>query len=413
MQHTLRVFTPFALAASLHAAETNTTGKGIGNMCHWLEDNPGTLYKNKKNPWIQSFKLGGLMHYQTAWLSGSDEFGYDFNDDYDELRRLRLESKTRFLKFLTASLDIDLADDERLRSGASDDLLKGWDDYDLYWGFQGFDEATVELDLGKATDIDWLDNTSLTFGKMKLETGWERRQSSNEIFTLERSDLSNTLGGNDSRPVGLLAEIDRKRWGAELGMFTGSDETNVTGNWDEGVFLLAGASYRPLKDLELRVQHVKAEPSAQDDVLGYASATVLEAVYQKDQWGILSDAVLGENGDVWETDRQGTFGGLVIMPWYWAIEKRLQFVFRYQLMVADEPEGIRTSPRYLRAGHEDPLVDINKGRGNELNSFYAGANYQFCGDNLKIMTGFSFDRLNTPGGDVYTRTILVGLRTSF
>ncbi len=144
----LRVFTPLVFAASLHAAEKDTTGKSADDICHWLQDNPGTLYKNKENPWVQSFKLGGRMHYQAAWLSGSDEFGHDFSDDYNELRRLRLESKTRFLKFLTASLDIDLADDERFRSGASDDLLKGWDDHDLHWGFQGFDEATLKLDLG-------------------------------------------------------------------------------------------------------------------------------------------------------------------------------------------------------------------------------------------------------------------------
>ena len=81
----LRAFTPLALAASLHAAENDITGDEAGDICDWLQNHPGTLYKNKENPWIQSFRLGGRMHYQAAWLSGSDEFGHDFSDDYNEL----------------------------------------------------------------------------------------------------------------------------------------------------------------------------------------------------------------------------------------------------------------------------------------------------------------------------------------
>lgn len=404
---------PLALATSLHAGQAEISTSNSGDWCQWLQSKPGRIYQNKDGAWIQSFTLGGRIHYQAAWLAGTDEFGNNFNDNYEELRRFRLESKTRFLKFLTASLNVDLADDERFRSGASDDLLKGWEDHDLHWGFQGFDEATLEVDLGKATGVSWLKDASVTLGKMKLETGTERRQSSNEISTIERSDLSNTIGGGDSRPVGVLMEIDRKRWGAELGIFAGSDETNLTGEWDDGVFLSAGASWKPVRDLELRLQHVQAEPSAQENALGYASATVLGAVYEKDRWGCTADTVLGDNGNEAGTDRQGAFGGFVVIPWYWAIESRLQLVARCQVMVAEEPEGLRSAPRYLRAGHEDPLVDVNHGRGNELASFYAGANYLICGDRLKLMTGFSFDRLNTPGGDVYTRTLLAGLRVSF
>lgn len=407
---TLAILLP---VSSLYAGSDEGAARHTGKLCDWFRQEPGTLYKNKENPWIQSFRLGGCMHYQTAWLSGVDEFGYHFSDDYEELRRLRIESKTRFLRCLTASLDINLADDERFLSGASDDLLKEWDDYDLHLGFQGFDESTLEIDLGKATDFDWLKDTSLAFGKMKLETGWERRQSSNEIFTIERSDLSNKLGGEDSRPVGILGRIDRKRWGAELGVFSGSEETDLSGKWNDGVFMLAGASWRPRKNLEFGLQHLQAESAAVEDVLGYASASILEMVYQDDNWGILTDVAYGDNGNEQKDNRQDAFGGLVLMPWYWAVKDRLQLVFRYQFMAAEESEGIRLSSRYLRAGHEEPFVDINKGRGDELHSLYAGANYLLCGDQFKIMAGFTFDRLNAPDGDIYGRTLEIGIRSSF
>ncbi len=401
------------LGSSLQAFEIEQTANSVKDASQWLFKEHENFYQNKDHPWIHSLSVDGRMHYQTAWLNGTDEYGHDFTDAYDEIRRLRIGSKMRFLNFLKASLDINLADDQRYLSGASDDLLKSIDEHDLEWGFQGFAEAVIEINLDKATEVSWLDEVSLSLGKMKLETGWERRQSSNEIYTIERSDLSNTLGGNDSRPVGILAEIDHKKWGAELGVFAGADETDLVGDWGGGVFTAVGATWRPQKGLEFAIQHIYAEPSAQDTALGYASATILETIYHDERWGFLADAVIGDNGSEQKNGRNGPFGGLVLMPWYWAMEDRLQVVLRYQFMESEEKEGLRMSSRYLRAGHEESLVDVNNGRGDQLHSIYAGVNYLISGDNLKLMAGFSFDRLSAPEGDVYARMLQLALRTSF
>jgi hypothetical protein len=55
-----------------------------GGWCAWLQNDPGLLYENKENPWIQSFEIGGRFHYQAAYLEGTDINGLDFNDTYDE-----------------------------------------------------------------------------------------------------------------------------------------------------------------------------------------------------------------------------------------------------------------------------------------------------------------------------------------
>lgn len=113
-----------------------------GDWCTWLQDNPGRLYENKDNPWIQSFQIGGRFHYQAAYLEGTDINGVDFNDHYDEYRRLRFETKTQFLRYFTAEFNVNLVDDNRFRQGPFNELE---------WGYDAFDEASVEFDIGEAS----------------------------------------------------------------------------------------------------------------------------------------------------------------------------------------------------------------------------------------------------------------------
>jgi hypothetical protein len=390
------------LAASLAATARD------GDWCQWLDDNPGRLYKDKDNPWIQSFELGGRFHYQAAHVGGTDENGMDFHDSYDEYRRFRLETETRFLRFLTAEFNINLVDDERFAGGP---------DNNLHWGYQGFDQATLELDLGKATDLSWLDGASLRYGRMKFAIGEELHQSSNEIFTVERSDLSDQLGAGEGRPTGLLVDYERDRWTASAGLFSNEDDADFIGGWNDGSFLLTGFSWRPAPDWTLRLERVDCSASGRDKALGYASSTTLGAVWDRDRHGLIANLAWGDNGGAGhgnaKPERQGDFGGLVVMPWYWLVDKRLQLVLRYQLMLAAESEGINVSRRYLRGEHDHPFTDLNNGRGDELQSLYLGLNYHLCGDRTKLMGGLSYDQLGTPDSRVETLTWLFALRTSF
>ena len=110
-----------------------------------------------------------------------------------------------------------------------------------------------------------------------------------------------------------------------------------------------------------------------DSIFRYKWATSLSAHYDRDNWGFIADLIYGDNGDidnlVFLRNRQGDFWGVVIMPYYWIIEDKLQAVARYQYAGSQNPRGTRNNSRYARRDH-GPVVNTNlvlsgSGRGNE------------------------------------------------
>lgn len=376
------------------------------NLCKWLDHDPGLLFEDKKNPWISSFEIGGRFQYQAAYVDGNDVNGRDYHDAYDEYRRLRLESKTEFLKYLTAEINLNLVDDNRFRDGGHQDVS---------WGYDRFDEASLEFDIGKAFGDGFLDGIKLKYGRMKLKMSEEAHQSSKEIYTIERSTLSDRLGGEEGRPTGVTLELDKADWELTLGVFSGEDDADFLGGWNDGEFYYASLEWKPDDDLTFRLDYSQNDRSGADDSLGYSWAGALSAHYDKKEWGFITEAVYGDNGsapDLIER-RQGNFTGFVVMPWYWIIEDKLQAVVRYEYGSSSELQGLQTTSRYLRAAHDDLLVDDDNGRGHQLNSIYFGLNYHFCPDKLKIMGGISYDDLDTRESNVRTMTYEVAFRAAF
>jgi len=376
-----------------------------------LADSPGTLYEDKSNPWLQSFRIGGRFQYQAVYQDGSDVNGRDYHDAYDEYRRFRFETRTRFLRYFTAELDVNLVDDSRYRNPP---------DNDLDWGYDDFDTATLEFDLGKAFDGTGLDELKLTYGRMKIPLGEEQRQSSREIYTIERSMLSDKLGGDESRPTGLLLTLEKDDWSGALGVFSGEDDADFIGGWNDGETYFASVTWQPDKDFSVTLDYITSHQSGDDDALGYGSAVVLGSTYDKKRWGLQTSLTYGDNGYGDPTDkpknranREGDFYGLTVMPWYWLLDKRLQLVFRYEFAAAEESEGLRLSNRYIRGHHDDPVVDVNGGRGDRYNACYLGLNYYLCGDNAKIMGGILYENLDTPAGDLDAFTYGIAFRTAF
>jgi len=378
-----------------------------GDWCQWLQNDPGKLYENKDNPWIQSFEIGGRFHYQVASLEGTDVNGMDFNDTYDEYRRLRFETQTQFLKYFVAEVNVNLVDDNRFREEPYNELE---------WGYDTFDEASVEFDIGEAFGDGWLDGIKLKYGRMKLKMTEEVHMSSNEIYTVERSGIADKLGGNASRPTGVTLELDKGDWDLTLGVFSAEDDSDFIASWGDGQFFYGSLEWRATDDLKLVLDYSQNNHDGGDDALGYGWATALSAIYKRDCWGIITEAIYGDNGGGISAPiprRQGDFHAFVVMPWYWIVEDKLQAVVQYQYASSPESQGLQLPVRYVRAQHDNPYVDVDNGRGNEHHFLYAGLNWHLCPDRVKVMGGFSLDDLTTRRSDVKAYTWQLAFRTAF
>lgn len=379
-----------------------------GDWCDWLSGNPGQLYRDKKNPYIQRFRINGRFQYQAAYQDGSDVNGRNYHDSYDEFRRFRIETRTDFLQYFTAELGVNLVSDDRFRGGPGDDLD---------WGYDRFDKALLTFDFGSAFGTGPFDSVEVAYGRMKLRITEEAHQSSRRIITIERSSLSDSLGGEFSRPTGGTIAVGKGDWSLTLGAYSGEDDADFLSGWNDGVAYYGSLAWQATKNFRLLLDHVQNHQRGADDAIGYAQATSLAAVFEEEQWGILANVAYGDNGGAGQgrpqARRQGDFHGLVIMPWYWIVKDRLQAVVQYQYGEAERSEGLQLTSRYIRAGHEDPLVDTNNGRGDEHHSLYLGLNYHLCGDNAKIMAAITYDELSTPSGRLDALTYLIGFRTYF
>ncbi len=380
------------------AAPVQTAASHPGDWCSWLQSEPGTLYKNAENPILQGFQIGGRFQYQAAYLDGEDVNGRDFNDTYDEYRRVRIEAKTDFLKFFSANIKLNLVNDGRPAGN------------DLDWGYDTFDEAVFSFDIKKALGAGPLDVLKLNYGRFQLKMTEEVHMSSREIYTFERSAIANKLFASNNRPTGVTVDAALGKWSGTLGLFSGEDDSEFIGGWNDGQAYYLSLANEMSDEWRLVLDLVANDESGADDFLGYDWAAALNAIYDKDRYGAVSTLACGENNG--DGTQGGSFHALMVMPYYWILEDRLQAVLQYQYAGASESEGIRTNSRYVRSQHSSG-VDVNNGRGDELHTLYAGLNYHICGDNLKIMTGIEYASLDTPDGDVNALTYLVGFRTFF
>ena len=267
------------------------------------------------------------------------------------------------------------------------------------------------FDIKKAFGAGRLDSLNLNYGRFKFLMTEEVHMSSKEIHTIERSAIANKLYGANNRATGVNLHAAMGKWSGTLGVFSGEDDSECIGGWNDGKVYYLSLTHQTADECRFVADLVVNDRAGVDDFLGYDWAIALNAVYEKDRFGMLSTVVHGQNaGDT--PNRGGDFHGLVVMPWYWITESKLQAVIQYQYAGASQSEGIRTNIRYLRTEH-GAGVDVNSGRGDELHTLYAGLNYHICGDSAKVMGGIEYSFLATPKGDLNALTYLVGFRTYF
>ncbi|NWK56415.1 hypothetical protein HW115_12395 [Verrucomicrobiaceae bacterium N1E253] len=391
------------------------------NWCTWLQDDPGTLYKNKSNPYVQELKIYGRFQWQYAYVDGEGSFEggtRDFNYDTEEIRRFRVGAKMKFLDYFSVHARANFENDLSPIGGSRDIEY-----FNLY-------TSTLDIDLQKAFDLDTLEELEISIGKQKVSNSAEKYISSRYIKTVERSSLSNYVTVPTSTGVSLSTAFDA--WNISLGMYSGDLEQEFS-KFDNDYFYTLHTGYKfedprfadkSRIDFRFILNGDEEENAVKNlESIGSFNQKWVASLSSKSKWGklrLLTDLVYGDNGTNYDIDnkgrpennpeREGTFWGFVLLPTYWILDDQLEAVFRYQYASASEEEGFRISSRYSRtAGNAYDFTgpnDMSNGRGDSHHSAYLGLNYYLCGDNAKIMAGVEYDDLDSGSQDVYEGTTI-------
>lgn len=328
--------------------------------------NMGKVYSNDDNGVIQNVKLFGRVHTQWNYSDG-DSAGESFDGDGEELRRLRAGASVSFLNGFKALARVNLEEG-------------GFGDTDL--GYDGFDE--LYLDYGKK---GWLgfDSASIGYGRYKLLFGGEEHQSSKRIKTIERSAINNRFGSR--RPTGVVMNAEKDGVEYILGVWSTEPEDKTWAGWDGGAALQASATF-PALDGELILDFVYADDADADEtVFDYDWASSVTYNRSFGRVNLMANATLSEAGDVDPL-------GIVLLPTYYIIPKKLEAAFRYQWAHSSADSGVprsSSSRGIRRVAREEGLPT---GSGDNYHAVYAGLNYYLAGDNLKVMTGLEYETID-------------------
>ena len=379
------------LAESLKQEEKKTKKKkkkkkkNEGDWCKDLQD-IGVIYKNKKNPWVQKVTVFGRI--QNNWIySDGDDNGRDFSNYGSELRRFRVGADIEFLNGFTLHGRINLEDGEL---------------FDNETAHRDFNELSLKY---KWEDVGVFKKITAGYGLEKIVFGGEWYYTSKEIKTVERSNLSQFFAPD--RATGAFFSTETKDWEILFGVYSSSEQGYALASWNggQGYFISAKRDLGKKRNLRGDFVYVDATDE-EDDIFGYDWAGSLNYDIDLGKWDLFVNATYGS------TDR-GDVYGVVIMPSTFIIKKKLEAVFRYQWAGSDGQtlrpgSGTHTSVRTIA---ESDGVGI--ARGDESHTFYAGLNYHFCDDNLKLLTGIEYETLDGDNADTEAVTLWSSIRFFF
>jgi phosphate-selective porin OprO/OprP len=368
-----------------------------------------TLHKDDDNQILQEFSLQGRLQVQSIFGESDDD---SFNtSDYKanpapnndetvwgndiEARRARIGFKSKWFRNWKfdglINVDVDGMDN------AGDDTFYK-DIYELFVSYAPSDALNVSV------------------GKTKVRFTREQEISSNQILTIERSLISNTLFPGELTGIWTNGKGIADHWLYEAG-FYGNDRqrefTNLSSD-DRGTIFLAkiGYDYSEQSGLDSAVASVHfmnntepafKEPNSPDYTTGtspnFKSSWAFTNDITQGRFGLTTEAMLA-SGDGTQSDVMG----LTVIPSYY-IAEGLQLVGRLQVATSDDSDDLRVPSRYER------LVAGDDELGNTYTSVYAGINYYIYGHKLKLMNGVEYSHLG--GGDYDGYTLMSGLRFSF
>jgi phosphate-selective porin OprO and OprP len=325
------------------------------------------------------------------------------------LRGLALTGR---LHYDYVNLDSSTGGDEftsfrRVRTGFRATLPRGWEV-----------KTEVEFDLNDAdplydglTDayLAWRPDPAWTFkvGKQAAFFTLEGATSSNELITMERSNLANNLWFPALFIPGVTGEHalgDRRLF---AGLYSGGGATPEFGDFDGSVFALLKVEEdfadRLRADEAILALHAVIQDPDPDNTFTRPHGEVFSVNfrYREGPWRLQTD-LARSHGSFDQPD----LTGLVLMPGY-DISEAWQIIARATFIDSDGPGGIRLAR---------PENRLTTDRGDRYGDYYLGLNRYFHGHKLKWQTGVSYHHLHdlaTSGGDHRGWTYSTGIRISW
>ena len=406
--------TTLALTATAAFAGTPVTPKQDTGKTPSTYDtiwNSLTLYKDKDGVFLNEFRIVGRAHF--------DEYSTNSNLGNDQdwaVRRLRIGAKAAFFQNLILHVEADL----------NPQNLGG----PLFVGDPVYQKLTDAY-------VSWkfCDAAKLTAGKQSTKFTLDGGTSSNELITIDRNALTNTLWFTNEYISGVTLSGKLGSWQYNTGLFSGGSvyapqgkfahSSKELGNFNGGNFWLGSVGYDFAKNLGakkalLRADVVYNDPNTQSNTTkNFSWIESVNFEYDAGRWGFSTDLAAG-NGSLGQSD----VWGAVVMPWF-NITEKLQVVGRYTYISSDDPNGLGfTRYENTSAINTDAFGNIKTDKfgkastqkGNEYNEAYIGLNYYVYGHKLKLQTGLDYAWMQdskNDGGKFHGWTWTTGLRISW
>jgi phosphate-selective porin OprO and OprP len=332
-----------------------------------------TWYDDRTNPVVQRVQLSGRFQHEFVSV-GADQ------GDLDEwnTRRFRVGPRVQLFRTLTVASEVELNPQER-------------------------DPFYVRL-----TDVyvQWSRNAALavTVGKQGMPFTMDGSTSSKELLTIDRSNLTNNMWFPQEYLPGISVSGRAAPWTYRAGLYSAGEANREFGKFDGGVTTLALLGYDfgqrlGVKEALLSGNYVYQSPDTDNTFTRQLEHVMsLNLKLEDDRWGLRTDLSTGagyfSQRDLW---------GVMLMP-YFNVTDKLQAITRYTYLNSAGPNGVQL------ATYENRVV---RGRGDEYNEFYLGANYFFYGQKLKLQSGLQWADMNdaaADGGDYSGASWTTGLR---
>jgi phosphate-selective porin OprO and OprP len=356
-------------AAPSTGAETQSTYDKI-----WQQFT--TLYDNKSNPVVRRVLFSGRFQHEFAGINATQ-------GDLDELntRRFRIGPRVTLFRDYTLHVEAELNPQE------IDPLYMRLTDAYLQWSKNAY--------------------LAITVGKQSIPYTMDGATSSKELLTIDRSNLTNNIWFPQEYLPGVGVSGRIAPWNYRLTVYSAGAANKEFGEFNGGVATLAVighdlADRLGVREALLSANYVHQTPDVRN-TFTRQPADILSINFKLEsiRWGLRTDVstaagYLGQS-DIW---------GVTVMP-YHNITDKLQAIGRYTFLGSEDPNGI------LLATYENRIV---RGRGDEYNELYLGANYFFYGHKLKLQTGLQFADMNDrarDGGEYSGASWTTGLRVGW